>query len=103
MGRTGAGKSTFLRCTNGIIPNLTKGDFSGSVSVLGEEISGKKPYDLAGTVGLVFQDFEKAMMAELEKRPELRKTTLTKEQQQKRDSLAREILAELAAGNEDAE
>ncbi len=58
MGRTGAGKSTLCRCLNGVIPNFQKGEFSGDVQVFGEPTKGKRIYELAQDVGLVFQDFE---------------------------------------------
>ncbi|MFC1718333.1 ABC transporter ATP-binding protein [Candidatus Poribacteria bacterium] len=58
MGRAGAGKSTLCRCLNGVIPQFQKGEFSGDVQIFGESTSGKKIYELAQNVGLVFQDFE---------------------------------------------
>ncbi len=58
MGRAGAGKSTLCRCLNGVIPKFQKGEFSGDVQIFGESTSGKKIYELAQSVGLVFQDFE---------------------------------------------
>ena len=58
MGRAGAGKSTLCRCLNGVIPKFQKGEFSGDVQIFGESTAGKKIYELAQNVGLVFQDFE---------------------------------------------
>jgi energy-coupling factor transport system ATP-binding protein len=57
-GGTGAGKSTLLKCLNGIIPGLQKGRLTGSVELRGQDISGRTVGELAGTVGLVLQDFE---------------------------------------------
>ncbi|MBD3181779.1 ATP-binding cassette domain-containing protein [Candidatus Poribacteria bacterium] len=58
MGKSGAGKSTFCRCLNGVIPKFQKGDFSGKITVLGEPTKDKRIYEIARNVGLVFQDFE---------------------------------------------
>ncbi len=58
MGSTGAGKSTFCRCLNGLIPQLVKGTFEGDVMVLNENIRGKRTFHLTPLIGIVFQDFE---------------------------------------------
>ena len=58
MGRAGAGKSTLCRCLNGVVPKFQKGEFSGDVQIFGESTEGRKIYELAQNVGLVFQDFE---------------------------------------------
>lgn len=63
IGLTGAGKSSLLRCMNRLIPASYRGDFAGRVALFGEEISGKKPAELAGTVGMVFQDFESQLFS----------------------------------------
>ena len=59
MGATGAGKSTFCRCLNGLIPTFIKGDFQGHLKVTDLDPQEKhQVYELARRVGLVFQDFE---------------------------------------------
>lgn len=58
MGESGAGKSTLCMLLNNLIPNFTKGEFSGSVKLFGEDISLRKTFELAKIVGIVFQDFE---------------------------------------------
>ncbi len=58
MGATGAGKSTLARLINGIVPGFTRGKLSGRVCVMGQDIQGKAVSELAGEVGMVFQDFE---------------------------------------------
>ena len=63
MGRTGAGKSTLCLCLNGIIPKLQPGEFAGEVRVGGERISGRQVYDIARTVGALFQNFEAQLLA----------------------------------------
>ncbi len=63
MGRTGAGKSTLCLCLNGIIPKLQPGEFAGEVRVGGERISGRQVYDIARSVGALFQTFEAQLLA----------------------------------------
>jgi len=63
MGHTGAGKSTFSRCLNGLIPHFHKGDYSGEIRILGNPIMGKRVHDLVSQIGLVFQDFESQLFS----------------------------------------
>lgn len=56
VGGTGTGKTTFALCLNGIIPNLVNGKFSGEVEVSGKNTKHFRVFDLAKSVGLVFQD-----------------------------------------------
>jgi energy-coupling factor transport system ATP-binding protein len=63
MGRTGAGKSTLCRCTNGLVPQFQAGEFSGRVSVFGREVSRLPVREQAEWVGLVFQDFDAQLIA----------------------------------------
>jgi len=63
VGRSGAGKSSFLLCLNRIVPDFHTGEFSGEVEILGETISGKKTYQLARKLGLVLQDFESQLFS----------------------------------------
>jgi len=58
MGHTGAGKSTLLKCLTGIVPGFTRAEVTGTRSAFGESLDGTRPGDLAGRVGIVFQDFE---------------------------------------------
>jgi len=58
MGATGAGKSTLARCLTRIVPCFTPGDVTGDVRLAGEPIDGRRVGELAGTIGMVFQDFE---------------------------------------------
>lgn len=55
-GESGCGKTTLTRLINGLISHYYKGDLSGTVSVNGRNISETQLYDLAGTVGTVFQN-----------------------------------------------
>ena len=58
MGATGAGKSTLARCLTRIVPCFTPGDVSGEIRLLDEPIHDRRVGELAGTIGMVFQDFE---------------------------------------------
>ncbi|HEX9639514.1 MAG TPA: ABC transporter ATP-binding protein [Acidobacteriota bacterium] len=57
-GATGAGKSTFCRCLNGLIPQFQRGELRGEVRIGGVLADAQKVGDNAARVGLVFQDFE---------------------------------------------
>jgi energy-coupling factor transport system ATP-binding protein len=58
MGATGAGKSTLARCLARLVPCFTSADVTGEVRLGGESIFGRSVGELAGTIGMVFQDFE---------------------------------------------
>lgn len=55
-GPTGAGKSTLCQALNGIIPNFTKGDLQGEITVAGMNTQKDPVAEIAAKVGLVFQD-----------------------------------------------
>ncbi len=56
VGRTGSGKSTFLRTVNGLVPRFCGGLLTGTVSVDGRSTADHPPRELADIVGLVGQD-----------------------------------------------
>jgi energy-coupling factor transport system ATP-binding protein len=58
MGATGAGKTTLMRCLTNIVPCFLPGDVRGEVRLDGESVAGRRVGELAGRVGMVFQDFE---------------------------------------------
>jgi len=58
MGETGAGKSTLARCLTRIIPCFVPGEVDGEIELLGAPIHDRRVGELAGTIGMVFQDFE---------------------------------------------
>ncbi len=58
MGATGAGKTTLARCLTNIVPCFLPGAVRGDVRLAGEPIAGRRVAELAGRVGMVFQDFE---------------------------------------------
>ncbi len=63
MGASGAGKSTFAKCLNRIIPEFEDGDFHGAIRIAGESIEHLRVCDLAPKVGMVFQDFESQLFS----------------------------------------
>ena len=65
VGVSGSGKSTFLRCINGLVPHFYGGRFGGQVEVAGYDTRYAEPRDLAGIVGFVFQDPEAQMVVEV--------------------------------------
>jgi energy-coupling factor transport system ATP-binding protein len=65
VGVSGSGKSTFLRCINGLVPHFYGGHFGGQVRVAGYDTRSAEPRDLAGIVGFVFQDPEAQMVVEV--------------------------------------
>ena len=58
MGASGAGKSTLARCLTRIVPCFVAGEVVGEVDLLGAPIRDRRVGELAGTIGMVFQDFE---------------------------------------------
>jgi energy-coupling factor transport system ATP-binding protein len=61
-GTSGCGKTTLMRCVNGLIPRSYRGELSGSVRVHGEEVRGLSLAKLAQTVGTLLQDSEKQIL-----------------------------------------
>jgi energy-coupling factor transporter ATP-binding protein EcfA2 len=56
VGRTGSGKTTFLRAINGLVPHFTGGTLEGRVIVDGRDTATHPPRELADVVGVVPQD-----------------------------------------------
>lgn len=55
-GESGCGKTTLTRLINGLIPHYYEGELEGEVLVGGRNVAQSSLYDLAGTVGSVFQN-----------------------------------------------
>lgn len=58
MGATGAGKSTLARCLTRIVPCFLPAGVAGDVRLEGASIADRRVGELAGVIGMVFQDFE---------------------------------------------
>jgi energy-coupling factor transporter ATP-binding protein EcfA2 len=58
LGPSEAGKSTLTQALLGLIPRMIKGDFRGMIEVDGCPTQVCRPRQLAGRVGILFQDFE---------------------------------------------
>ncbi|MCK5213952.1 MAG: energy-coupling factor ABC transporter ATP-binding protein [Candidatus Omnitrophica bacterium] len=54
-GPTGCGKTTLVKMLNGIIPHLSKGKFSGELTILGRDVCSSSMEELTEEVGLIFQ------------------------------------------------
>jgi len=63
-GPSGVGKSTLLRCINGLVPHASGGRFSGRVKVGRVDTRAAGPGELARRVGFVFQDPEAQFVAD---------------------------------------
>ena len=55
-GESGSGKTTVIRLINGLIPHYYPGELEGNVRVAERDIKETELYELAGTVGTVFQN-----------------------------------------------
>lgn len=64
-GVSGAGKSTLLRLLNGLVPHFHGGEVAGSVLVAGSDPVRLGPGEMSEVVGLVFQDPEAQVVAEV--------------------------------------
>lgn len=62
-GRTGSGKSTFLRALAGLIPHHSAGVMTGSVRLFGQDTATARPAQLARQVGLVLQSPDEQLCA----------------------------------------
>ncbi len=58
MGTSGTGKSTLLRCLNGLVPHFSGGTLSGHITVEGHNPVKYGPQGMSRLVGFVFQDPE---------------------------------------------
>jgi len=62
-GPTGCGKSTILKCINGIIPNIYSGEYVGSVRVKNLDPASMSPSLMAQHVGMVLQNPENQLFS----------------------------------------
>jgi energy-coupling factor transporter ATP-binding protein EcfA2 len=61
-GASGCGKTTLIRCINGLIPRSYKGEMTGRVLVFGEETADWKLSQISQKVGTVLQDPERQIL-----------------------------------------
>jgi energy-coupling factor transporter ATP-binding protein EcfA2 len=62
-GETGSGKTTLIRCMNGLIPQFYSGFYKGTVNINGKNTSTTPISDLSTEVGIVFQNPENQLVS----------------------------------------
>lgn len=68
IGPTGAGKTTLCYCLTGVVPHVHGGQWSGRVTVAGQDVRSLEMSRLARTIGFVHQDAEsQLLMTDVEK------------------------------------
>ncbi len=63
VGETGSGKTTFIRCMNGLVPQFYPGHYKGTVEVVGKDASETPITELSTEVGIVFQNPENQLIS----------------------------------------
>jgi energy-coupling factor transporter ATP-binding protein EcfA2 len=61
-GSSGCGKTTLMRCINGLIPHTYQGNMSGEIRLFGKSVMGMGLADISQTVGTLLQDPERQIL-----------------------------------------
>jgi energy-coupling factor transport system ATP-binding protein len=61
-GASGCGKTTLMRCINGLIPHTYHGDLQGEINLFGKPVMGMSMTDLSQQVGTILQDPERQIV-----------------------------------------
>jgi energy-coupling factor transporter ATP-binding protein EcfA2 len=62
-GSSGCGKTTLMRCINGLIPHTYHGEMGGNVMLFGKSIEGMNMSELSENVGTLLQDPERQIVS----------------------------------------
>ncbi|MDZ4158335.1 MAG: ABC transporter ATP-binding protein, partial [Anaerolineaceae bacterium] len=61
-GSSGCGKTTLMRCINGLIPSTYRGEVSGSIQIFGKPLQSLTMAELSQQVGTLLQDPERQIV-----------------------------------------